>query len=85
MKYHYDPSEMSRQGCYRCNECSKYFTAGNQNCKCDKEDITFVFGKQVIQFAIDRSAMTGSDSAIIYGGLTLNYIKKHFPQGLVGT
>ena len=82
MQYHYDQSETSPHGHYHCNECGKIMTTSNHNGKCDKKALVFVFGKLLVQSAIHRASISGSDDAITYGGLTLKYIKKHFPKAL---
>ena len=88
MKYRYDPEEDTLRGYYQCGECREALISGQAQDHKDGctvkngEDMTFVFGQKLVQFARTRARSIGSDSAVIYGGLSIKLIKEHCPEAL---
>ena len=93
MEYCYDPNESSLKGFYKCNVCGNNFCNGNRGlfanrpC-CDKGKdglLTFVFGPKLVQLALTRAHVTGSENSIVYGGVSVELLKTKHPNALTYT
>ena len=84
MKYH---NEDSLRGYYQCGECRQIYSVEVQDHKDDciaknGEALVFVFGKRLVHLAFTLAHVTGGESTITYGGLSVQLIKQHCPEAL---
>ena len=87
-RFRYDCLRGEQNGVWRCPICGKETVAGSEelphrwNCPQRRngfEACVFVFGPKLVVRAQQAAHQTGDD-ATMCGGLSLTFLKKHFPE-----